>query len=163
MSEALNTLRVDGAVDAPQQLSLAILAAVDVRHQVIDLSRIDPKRKGDAITLAGLLELVRVRPEAKYVGLHAAADDFHASIPLDAVRDRGLLVYRLDGRSLPTKSGGPFRFFIPDHAACKTDEIDECANVKFVDHIEFTVERGVDNRPHDEAEHQALHAKEHHA
>ena len=149
-------------MDAPRQLTFATLAAVEAERQVVDLSRIDPKRRGDAITLAGLMDLVRVRPEARYLGLHAAADDFHASIPLEAVRDRGLLVYRLDGGPLPAKSGGPFRFFIPDHAACKTDEIDECANVKFVDHVEFTVERGADNRPHDESEHQALHAKHPH-
>ena len=129
---------------------------------MLDLQRIDPKKKGDAISLAGLLEVVRVKPEAKFIGLHAAADNFHASIPLDAIRERGLLIYRVDDAPLPVKAGGPFRFFIIDHAACKTHEVDECANVKFVDHIEFTVERGFDNRPHDEAEHQALHEKESH-
>ena len=54
----------------------------------------------------------------------------------------------------------PFRFLIPDFAACKTHEIDECANVKFVNRIELTRERGHDNRPHDEAEHAALHEKQ---
>ena len=86
-----------------------------------------------------------------YLTLHSAADDFHASIPLAAVRDRRCLIYRLDGAPLPAKAGGPVRFLIPDHAACHTAEIDECANVKFVDHIELSVERGHDNRPQDEA------------
>ena len=45
-------------------------------------------------------------------------------------------------------------------AAC--DDIDECANVKFLDHIEFTAERGFDNRPEDEDEHAALHERENH-
>ena len=40
-----------------------------------------------------------------------------------------------------------------------TDEIDECANVKFVDRIELTILRGHDNRPTDEAEHQDLHRR----
>jgi hypothetical protein len=53
------------------------------------------------------------------------------------------------------------RFLIPDYAACHTDEIDECANVKFVDRIELTTEKGFDNRPHDGAAHAALHAKQH--
>jgi hypothetical protein len=55
---------------------------------------------------------------------------------------------------------GPVRFFIPDFAACHTHEIDECANVKFVDRLELTADKGFDNRPHDGAEHAALHANE---
>ena len=64
------------------------------------------------------------------------------------------------GQPLDDKAGGPFRFYIPNHKACHTDEIDECANVKFVDRLEFTAEKGFDNRPHDEAEHADLHAKQ---
>ena len=51
---------------------------------------------------------------AAYLTLHSAADDFHASIPLAAVRDRAMLIYELDGAPLPTKAGGPLRFLIPD-------------------------------------------------
>ena len=40
------------------------------------------------------------------------------------------------------------------------DEIDECANVKYLDHIELTAGKGHDNRPHDEQQHAALHAKQ---
>ena len=54
----------------------------------------------------------------------------------------------------------PARFFIPDHAACHTDEVDECANVKFVDHIELTVGKGFDNRPEDDEEHERLHREQ---
>jgi DMSO/TMAO reductase YedYZ molybdopterin-dependent catalytic subunit len=124
------------------------------------VSRIVPGRTGDAVKLAGLLELVRPAPGAKFLGLHSSTDDFHASIPLSAVVDRALVIYRLNGQPLPEKNGGPVRFFIPDFAACHKDEIDECANVKFVDRIELTFEKGFDNRPHDGAEHAALHAKE---
>ena len=80
--------------------------------------------------------------------------------PLDAVIDKALVIYRLDGQPLPEKAGGPVRFFIPDFAACQTHEIDECANVKFVDRLELTAEKGFDNRPHDGDEHAALHAKD---
>ena len=61
---------------------------------------------------------------------------------------------------LPQSKGGPVRFFIPDHAQCNTEDIDECANVKFVDHMEFTSTRGFDNRPTDEEEHAKLHEHE---
>jgi DMSO/TMAO reductase YedYZ molybdopterin-dependent catalytic subunit len=153
-------LTIAGNVASPRSLSFADLAAMSPEHQVADVSRLMPGRKGDAVKLAGILELVQPNNSAKWLGLHSSSDDFHASIPLDAVADKALVIYRLDGQPLPEKSGGPVRFFIPDFAACHTHEIDECANVKFVDRIEFTAEKGFDNRPHDGNEHAALHAKE---
>jgi DMSO/TMAO reductase YedYZ molybdopterin-dependent catalytic subunit len=157
-----HVLTISGNVQSPCSLTFADLAAIGAEHQVADVSRLVPGRKGDAVKLAGILELVRPQESAAWLGLHAAADDFHASIPLAAVADKALVIYRLDGQPLPPKAGGPVRFFIPDFAACQTHEIDECANVKFVDRLEFTAEKGFDNRPHDGAEHAALHAKEHH-
>jgi DMSO/TMAO reductase YedYZ molybdopterin-dependent catalytic subunit len=127
---------------------------------VQDVRRLGATRPGDAVRLAGLLQRAGCRPAARYLGLHSETDNFHASIPLDAVRERGLLIYRADGRPLPVSAGGPFRFFIPDHHACHTDEIDECANVKFLDHIELTARRGFDNRPQDDQEHARLHRQE---
>ena len=155
-------LTITGLAEQPGSLSFADLAAIPADHQVIDVSRILPGRKGDAVKLAGILSLVRPKSTAKWLGLHAARDDFHASIPLDAVADKALVIYRLDGQPLPEKAGGPVRFFIPDFAACHTHEIDECANVKFVDRLELSAEKGFDNRPHDGDEHAALHAKEQH-
>jgi DMSO/TMAO reductase YedYZ molybdopterin-dependent catalytic subunit len=153
-------LRIAGEVAESRSLTFADLAAIDITYQVPDVSRLVPGRKGDAVRLAGILKLVQPRDAARYLGLHSSTDDFHASIPLSAVVDRALVIYRLDGQPLPAKAGGPVRFFIPDFAACHTEEIDECANVKFVDRIELTAEKGFDNRPHDGASHEALHAKE---
>jgi len=42
----------------------------------------------------------------------------------------------------------------------ETSTTDECANVKFVDHLEITRERGHDNRPATESEHARLHGRE---
>jgi DMSO/TMAO reductase YedYZ molybdopterin-dependent catalytic subunit len=155
-----NVLRIDGEVETARALTFADLAAIDATHQISDVSQYDPKRQGDAVRLAGLLDLVGAKSSASYIGLHGSRDNFHASIPLAPVRDRAFLIYRLNGQSLDVKAGGPFRFYIPDHAACHTDEIDECANVKFVDHIELTAERGFDNRPDDDEEHAKLHERE---
>jgi DMSO/TMAO reductase YedYZ molybdopterin-dependent catalytic subunit len=152
-------LSITGLVESPRGLTFAELAAIPAEHQVVDVSRLIPGRNGDAVRLAGILALVRPKPAARWLGLHAARDDFHASIPLAAVADKALVIYRLEGQPLPEKAGGPVRFFIPNFAACHTAEIDECANVKFVDRLELTAEKGADNRPHDGAEHAALHAK----
>lgn len=150
-------LIIDGHVDAPQSLSFAELVAMSEEHQVRDVSRFDPKRQGDGITLSGLLQLAKVRYDADYLGLHSSTDDFHASVPMKALGESPFLIYSVAGQPLPSGAGGPYRFFIPNHAACHTDEIDECANVKFVDRIELTVGKGFDNRPEDDEEHQRLH------
>ena len=155
-----HVLRIDGEVENPLSLSYADLEAMGSASQVHDVSRIDPKRKGDAVSLVGLLELAQPKSTVKYLTLHSSADDFHASIPLEAIRRRAILIYRLEGQPLPPSAGGPVRFFIPDFAACHTDEVDECANVKFVDRIELTAQRGFDNRPHNETEHADLHQRE---
>lgn len=156
----MSSLTIAGQVENPVELSFEQLSLLPKEFQLVDVSRLDPKRAGDAISLLGLMALAQPKPGVRYLGLHSASDDFHASIPLEPIVDRAFLIYRLQGGPLEQKAGGPFRFYIPDHKACHTDEIDECANVKYVDRIEFTIERGFDNRPHDEAEHKDLHAKE---
>lgn len=153
-------LTIDGEVESPVTLSFEDLSALPFACQVQDVSRLDAKRRGDAIRLAGLLERVRPKPGARYLTLHSSTDDFHASIPLDAVRETAILIYRLNGAPLPSQAGGPLRFFIPNHTACHTSEIDECANVKFVDRIELSADKGFDNRPHDEQQHAELHERE---
>ena len=151
-------LDISGHVERPVSMTFEQLASLP---QIADVSRFDPKRSGDAVALSDLAALAQTKPGVKNLGLHSSSDDFHASIPLAPILDRAFLIYRqADGSPLDAKAGGPFRFYIPNHKACHTDEIDECANVKFVDRLEFTIEKGFDNRPHDEAEHAELHAKE---
>lgn len=153
-------LKVTGEVAQPRELTFADLAAIPAPHQILDVSSLAEGREGTAVTLQGLLELAQPNATAAYLGLHASRDDFHASIPLAPVLTRGLVIYARHGEPLAEKAGGPVRFFIPNYAACHTAEIDECANVKFVDRIELTAAKGVDNRPEDEAEHRKLHGAE---
>jgi len=148
-------LTIDGAVQSPTALTLEDLS--DLPAQIPDVSQLDPSRAGAAVHLQAILDLVRPAAEADYITLHASADDFHASIPLAEVRERAVIIYSLDGGELPVAKGGPARFFIPDHAVCHTAEIDECANVKFLDRIEFNIGKGHDNRPDDEEAHRKLH------
>ena len=159
MSAAAVSLRVDGDVAQPCSLSFDDLRAFPEADQVRDVSRFHPKRPGDGVTLRSLLNRVRPHASASYLTLHATKDDFAASIPLAAIVDEAVLVYQLDGAPYPESKGGPFRFLIKNPAACHTDELDDCANVKFVDRIELTSGKGRDTRPHDEAQHEALHTK----
>ena len=150
-------LSVDGEVEQPLRLEFADLKAFAGSDQVRDVSRFHPTRKGDGVTLKAVLDRARPKPTATYLTLHATADNFAASVPLQAILEEGVLVFQLDGAPLPEAKGGPFRFLINNPAACHTDELDDCANVKFVDRIELTSSKGRDTRPHDEAAHEALH------
>lgn len=150
-------LRIDGEVSRPLELTFDDLAAFPAADQVPDVSRFHPKRQGDGVLLEAILARVEPKPGATYLTVHASTDDFHSSVPLAAVRAEGIVVFRLEGGPLPVKNGGPIRFLIRNPAACHTDELDDCANVKFVDRIELTVGKGLDNRPHDDAEHEKLH------
>lgn len=153
-------LVVRGEVEAAKEFLLEDLRSLPAASQIEDVSSIASGRTGSAVRLSGILSQVKPKASAKYLTLHASRDDFHASIPLEAIADKAIVIYRLGDEPLSVKAGGPYRFFIPDHAACRVAEVDECANVKFIDVLEFTAERGHDNRPHDEAEHAALHEKE---
>lgn len=150
-------LRIDGELERPLALSFDDLAAFAETDQVRDVSRFHPTRQGDGVTLAAVLKRARPRPTATYLTLHATADNFAASVPLAAIEREGIIVYQLDGGALPVKNGGPIRFLIRDPAACHTDELDDCANVKFVDRIELTAGKGRDTRPESDEEHEQLH------
>jgi DMSO/TMAO reductase YedYZ molybdopterin-dependent catalytic subunit len=153
-------LQVYGLVTRPLTFTFDQLRDLPADHQIADLNQLIPGRSGAAIRMDALLQLANADPAATHLGLHASRDDFHASVPIDVVKPRGLVLYAQDGQPLTEKQGGPFRFFIVDYASCRTEEIDECANVKFLDAIELTRGKGFDNRPHDEDEHAKLHAKE---
>ncbi len=152
-------LLVDGAVENRLELRFADLAKLPASQQVPDVSRFHPKRQGDGVALEALLAEAKPRAEANYLTLHADRDDFHVSVPLAAVRAEGIVVYHRAGEPLEIEQGGPIRFLIRDPAACHTDELDDCANVKYLSRIELTIRRGRDTRPQNEEEHAKLHSE----
>jgi DMSO/TMAO reductase YedYZ molybdopterin-dependent catalytic subunit len=153
-------LKIEGAVEQPLELRFADLEALPESQHVHDVSRFHPQRRGDGVTLESLLERARPRAEANYLTLHADRDDFHVSVPLQAVRGEALVVYKHGAERLGLSDGGPIRLLIKDVTACQTSELDECANVKYLSRIELSIRRGRDNRPADDASHAALHARE---
>lgn len=156
MSDAI-LLIVDGAVERPLWLRFADLAELPAAAQIPDISRFHPKRQGDGVALEAILEQAGVKDEANYLTLHADRDDFHVSVPLQAVRAEGIVVYHCGGEPLEAEQGGPIRFLIRDPATCHTHELDDCANVKFLSRIELSVRRGRDTRPQTDQEHAKLH------
>lgn len=157
MNDPTTLLVIDGAVARPLRLSFADLAGLPESDRVEDVSRFHPKRQGSGVTLEAVLRLAEVSPDARYITLHADRDDFHVPVPLRAVLREGVIVFHLNGAPLDQAHGGPIRFLIRNPAACHSDELDDCANVKYLSRMEVTSGRGRDTRPTTEAEHAALH------
>jgi 2-dehydropantoate 2-reductase len=157
----MTSLRVEGEVRIPREFRFVDLAALP--GQVPDIGALLPGRMGGGVWLHSLLEATGARPQASHVTLHATDGDFSASVPLEAVRDRAIVVYRLGDAPLPTAQGGPLRFFITNVEECAIGEVDACANVKFLGTIELTIGPGTDTRPSSVPEHEVLHQEPGHA
>ena len=147
-------LVVAGLVGEPRTYDFEDLAALP--GQIADVSALAEGRQGAAVRLATLIERSKPTNDASYITLFADGD-YSASVPLEAVIDQAVLMYRLGDGPLDREHGGPVRFLIPDVAACQTAEVDSCANVKFLRRIELGSERGRDVRPRPRTEHADLH------
>ena len=150
-------LTIDGQVERPLRLTFADLEDLPEPARCATSRGFIPRDKGDGVTLDAILDRAGVLPSANYLTLHAERDDFHVSVPLEPLRGQGIVVYRLGPDRLGVEHGGPIRFLIRDPSACHTDELDDCANVKYLSRIELTEGRGRDTRPGDEKSHVALH------
>lgn len=150
----MSTLRLEGEVEQPLELGFEELSRLP--GQVEDLARIVPGREGGAIRLATLLERAVPHAAATHATLISGDGGFRASVPLGALTD-AVVAYRQGAEPLSGSRGGPFRFFVPEGAACASAEIDQCANVKFLATIRLTAGRGEDTRPTNPTEHAALH------
>ncbi len=104
------------------------------RSDVADLSHFDVNRDGRVVPLSGLLKECGASGEE--LVLTSSSDGFSATLPLEAASEVGLVWFAGKDGPLTKEQGGPFRFVIPNAAACKTDVLDACSNVKFVDRIE---------------------------
>jgi DMSO/TMAO reductase YedYZ molybdopterin-dependent catalytic subunit len=155
-------LTIEGKVEHRLFLTFGDLEAFPDRDQIRDVSRFAPSRRGDGVSLDAILARAGSATGANYVTLHADRDDFHVSVPLDAIREQGIVVYRKGSDRLAVEEGGPIRLIVRDPTACHTGELDECANVKYLSRIELTERRGRDTRPSGEAEHTALHERQAH-
>ena len=147
-------LEVGGLVGAVRTYDFAALAALP--GQIADVSELAEGREGAAVRLTSVIERSQPDAGAAFITLFAEGD-YSASVPLAAVIDQAILIYRLGDGPLPAARGGPVRFLIPDVAACQTAEVDSCANVKFLQRIELGSERGPDSRPRTRASHAELH------
>jgi len=110
-------LRVDGLVEKPLSLSLAAMQAMPQRAQI---TRHDCVEGWSAIgkwqgpQLSHLLEMARLKPQARYIVFHCAdrfgSTPYYESIDLvDALHPQTILAWRMNDQILPEKFGAPVR------------------------------------------------------
>lgn len=120
-------LQVSGLFDRPRELTLSDLLAYPAVTQPITLSCISNPVGGDLIGtgnwtgahLRDVLKDLGVRPEAKAL-LITAVDGFYESVEMaDLMDPRTLLVYGMNGDTLPEAHGFPLRIYIPNRYGMK--------------------------------------------
>lgn len=120
-------LEVEGLFDNPRPLTLSDLLAYPAVTQPITLACISNPIGGDLIgtsnwTGVRLIDLLRdlgLRPEARELFV-AAADGFYESVAMADLSDpRVLLVYGMNGKTLPVEHGFPLRIYIPNRYGMK--------------------------------------------
>lgn len=151
-----NGITIEGLVREPMVLGRDDLAVLP--GQVADVSTLVPGREGAAVRLAALLERAGIGPGATHLTIEADDGSFSASIPLPTV-ESAVIVYRLGDDELPRGKGGPFRLLIPEATRCHGDDVDKCANVKFVGRLRLDAGQGKDTRPVTRDEHVEMHKK----
>ena len=116
-----------GLVQKPLSLSLADIRALPPVTQAVTLSCISNPVGGDLIStnywtgvrLKDILNQAGLMPTAKMIAI-TAQDGFYEGTPLsEAMDERTLLVYAMNGAPLTPEHGYPLRIFIPNHYGMK--------------------------------------------
>ena len=120
-------LELVGLVDKPLSLSLADLTSRRSVSQAITLECISNEVGGDLISTSiwtgvpfkDILAEAGLKPGVQEIAI-TSADGFYESVPVsEAMDERTLLVYQMNGQPLPTEHGFPLRIYIPNHYGMK--------------------------------------------
>jgi DMSO/TMAO reductase YedYZ molybdopterin-dependent catalytic subunit len=144
------SLQVAGLFSHPRPLALTDIRAYPAVLQPITISCISNPIGGDLIgtstwvgaRLRDVLADLGLQPAAQQLAI-MAADGFYESVTMADMRDpRTLLVYGMDGATLPIEHGFPLRIYIPNHYGMKQPKW--ITQIEAIDHAGpgYWVERG---------------------
>lgn len=122
-------LRITGLVEKPGEWDSEDLAGLS--GQVTEV-------EGRGVSAGAVLEASG--PRGGYVSVESEDGGYRASIPIEELSAKGVLVYGLGGGQLPRGRGGPFRILVPGGRTL-------CWNVKGVGEMRVTSEPEPDSVP----------------
>ncbi|MEN8246558.1 MAG: molybdopterin-dependent oxidoreductase [Thermodesulfobacteriota bacterium] len=129
-------MEIVGAVKKPLTLTFEDVMKLPQVSQTCDVhcvtgwTLLDSRWQG--VSLQAVMDLVKVKREAKFVIFEAPAD-YSSNIPVsDVKKGNGILAHGFSGQPLPKAHGAPLRSLVPDRYFYKS--------VKWVQRIKFTVE-----------------------
>ncbi len=149
-------LEVAGLFANARPLTISQLMAYPAITQPITVGCISNQVGGDLIStsnwtgarLRDVLQDLGLKPEARELAIQAA-DGFYESVPRQELLDpRTLLVYGMNGQTLPMEHGYPLRIYIPNHYGMKQPKW--ITRIKAIDHAGkgYWVDRGWNKEAH---------------
>jgi len=127
-------LSVDGMVDRPASFSLAQLKSYPSRSHITELACEEGWSyiaEWTGVPLSHVLNLVGIRPQARYVAYFSIDPDWWDSMDMaDALHPQTFLAYGMNGEDLAVGNGGPLRMRLPRQLGYK--------NVKFITRLTVT-------------------------
>jgi len=142
--------RVWGLVEEEKRWSFDEFRALPTQEIVADIHCVTHWTKLDThwegISTRELLSHVRVKPEARYVLVHAE-QNFTSNLPLeDFLREENLFAWRYDGQELAPEHGGPLRLVVPSLYFWKSAKWVRGIELLSKDHRGFWESYGYHNR-----------------
>jgi len=116
-------LTVDGLVARPASFALADLQGFPARSQITHQACEEGWSfiaEWTGVPVSYVLDLVGVRPEARYVAFFAFDKKYDSIDMADAWHRQSLLAYAMNGQELPTRHGAPLRLRIPRQLGFKS-------------------------------------------
>ncbi len=116
-------LAVDGLVERPGSFSLAELKGYPSRTQITHLACEEGWSfiaQWTGVPLSYVLDLVGVRPQARYVVFFASEQGYDSIDMSDAWHPQTLLTYGMNGQELPLPHGAPVRLRVPRQLGYKS-------------------------------------------
>ncbi len=125
-------IKVDGLVENPATFSvqeIKEMGGTDATLPIICVEGWDMWVRWNGVRLSELIRQVRPKQDAKWLTFYSYSEYTDSLSMEDAMDERTMLVYGLDGGDLPADNGGPLRLVVPFKLAYKS--------VKWVTRISF--------------------------
>lgn len=127
-------LTIDGLVERPAAFSLEQLRSFPRSSQITEVACEEGwsyVAEWTGVRLSHVLNIVGVRPQARYVVYFSMQPDWWDSVDMDeAMHPQTFLTYGMNDKDLPLGNGGPLRLRVPRQLGYKS--------VKFITHMTVT-------------------------